>query len=308
MSANAKQTVILILVLILGFSAIFGLSNFIAKVKPEIPETYTDEDLSLQAAKLKGYSLGFEGLIADWYWMNSLQYLGDKIVKSKTETIDIGDLRGLNPRLLYPMLDSATTLDPKFTAVYSFGAVVLPAIDAQQAIKITEKGIENNPNDWRLYHQLGYIYWRMKDYEKAAEVYEAGSKLPDAPSFMKSMVANLKNEGGSRETARQIYTQLATETEDKQAKESAKLRLLQLDSLDEQDAVNSVLKTFKEKNGRCANSLSEIFPYLKDVKLPNNKDFRIDKSGNIVDPSDAPYLLKKETCEIDIDRTKSKLP
>jgi hypothetical protein len=148
----------------------------------------------------------------------------------------------------------------------------------------------------------------MNNYEKASEIYEQGSKVVNSPPFMKSMVANLKNQGGSRETARQIYTQLAEETEDKQAKESAKLRLLEIDSLDERDAINSILKNFKEKSGRCANNFTEIFSLLKDVKLSNNKDFRIDKSGNIVDPSDVPYLLNKEICVVELDKTKTKIP
>nr|MCU0240248.1 hypothetical protein [Pyrinomonadaceae bacterium] len=100
----------------------------------------------------------------------------------------------------------------------------------------------------------------------------------------------------------------ATESEDKQTKENAQLRLLELSYFDEKDAINQALQDFKVKNGRCANQFAEIFSALKIIKLPNNKDFRIDKLGNIVDPTDAPYLLNKQTCEIDLDKTKTKLP
>jgi hypothetical protein len=57
---------------------VFGLSRFVEANRPALPENYADEDLALQGARLKGYALGFEGLIADWYWMKSLQYIGDK--------------------------------------------------------------------------------------------------------------------------------------------------------------------------------------------------------------------------------------
>ncbi len=57
----------------------FLFEQFSRKTSPVLPENYADEDLTLQGAKLKGFSLGFEGLIADWYWMKSLQYLGDKV-------------------------------------------------------------------------------------------------------------------------------------------------------------------------------------------------------------------------------------
>ena len=84
------------------------------------------------------------------------------------------------------------------------------------------------------------------------------------------------------------------EAADKQSKEALNLRLLELDSLDERDAVRVVLQNLKEKTGRCAGSWSDIFPLLQNVKLPEGRDFRIDKSNNIVDPSGAPYILDKE--------------
>lgn len=306
MNKNSKQIIISFAAIIFGFGLIFVLSNFIEKSRPTLPESYIDEDLALQGARLKGYSLGFEGLIADWYWMQSLQYIGDKMLKTEG-TINLDNLKPLNPRLLYPLLDNATDLDPRFLVVYSYGAVVLPAIDPEQAIKITQKGIRENPNEWRLYQHLGYIYWRLGKFDKAFEAYSEGGKINGAPTFFQMMAAQMKTHGGSRETARAMYQQMFDEAQDSQTKEIAKIRLAQLDSLDERDAIRSVLQNFKEKNNRCANNWNEIFPLLKSVKLPNGKDFRIDKSNNLVDPSDAPYLLDKANCDVNLNPS-SKIP
>lgn len=307
MSNNTKQIVLSSVLIAIGFGLIFVLSNFLESNQPALPENYEDQDLALQGAKLKGFALGFEGLIADWYWMQSLQYIGNKMQKNTNEKFNLEDLRPLNPRLLYPLLDNATSLDPQFLAAYSYGAVVLPAIDPDQAIKITEKGIANNPNTWRFYQHLGYIYWRIKNYEKASEVYEKGSEIEGAAPFMKLMAAQMKSQGGSRETARTIYEQMLNDAQDSQTKETATIRLKQLDSLEERDAVTSILNDFKTKNNRCINQWSEIFPSLKTVKLHNNKDFRIDKSGNLIDPTDAPYVLDKQNCRITLSET-SKIP
>ena len=160
------------------------LSDHIQSRRITVPESYSDEDLDLQGKRLKDYSLGAEGLLADWYWMRSLQYVGDKIVRSTDANINLDDLNSLNPRLLYPLLDNATDLDPKFINAFVYGAVVLPTIDADQAVKLTEKGIANNPDEWRLYQYLGFIYWKLKQYDKAADVYERGSKIPGAPPFL----------------------------------------------------------------------------------------------------------------------------
>jgi tetratricopeptide (TPR) repeat protein len=296
-----KKTIIAVVVIVVGFAAVFGLSNFLEKVKPQLPEDYVDRDLALQGAKLKGFSFGLEGLIADWYWMQSLQYIGDKVVESK-EDINLENLNSLNPRLLYSYLDNATDLDPHFMAVYAYGAVVLPAIDQNQAIKIAEKGIKNNPQEWRLYQQLGYIYWRLGNYSKAAEIYTEGANLQGAPPFMKLMSARMKSEGGSRETARDIYRQMLEESDDKQVKENAALRLLELDSLDERDAIRAALQSFKEKQGRCANNWQEILPLLANSKL------RVDSLRNLVDPTGAPYVLDKQTCNVELDKEKTKIP
>lgn len=307
MKSNSTKIFLSTLLIIVGFALVFVLSNFLEKSRPSLPEGFEDSDLAVQGARLKGFALGFEGLIADWYWMRSLQYIGGKVLKSEG-TINLDNLRPLNPRLLYPYLDNATDLDPQFMTVYSYGAVVLPGIDTEQAIKIAQKGIDNNPNEWFLYQHLGFIYWRSGQYEKAAEIYEKGSRIAGAPDFMRMMSAKMKSEGGSRETARSIYRQMFEEAADKQSKEALNLRLLELDSLDERDAIRAALQNLKEKTGRCASNWSDIFPLLQNVKLPEGRDFRIDKSNNIVDPSGAPYILDKEKCDVHLNQEKTKIP
>jgi hypothetical protein len=73
MNKNSKQLLISIAAVIVGFGLIYVLSNFTEKHRPALPDSYADEDLSLQGARIKGFALGFEGLLADWYWMRSLQ-------------------------------------------------------------------------------------------------------------------------------------------------------------------------------------------------------------------------------------------
>ena len=269
-----------------------------------LAETYNDSDLEFQGRKLKGFALGAEGLIADWYWIRSLQYIGAKIVKTESEQLNIDDLRSLNPRLLYPMLDNATDLDPSFMAAYSYGAIMLPAIDTSLAVRLTEKGIKDNPGAWRLHQYLGYIYWRSKDFEKAADTYEAGSKIAGAPPFLRQMAAAMRAQGGSRDTARLIYSQMLAEAEDRQSRESAELRLMQLDSMDQLDAVNSILK----QQANCPSSLFSILPLLRNVKLPNGNEFKLNDRDQLTDPSGVPYLFDRDSCTVSVDHKNSSIP
>lgn len=288
----------------------FGISFFASRrieaTRPPLPEAYADSDLEMNGSELKGYALGTESLLADWYYMRSLQYVGDKLINSKAEFINIEDLRDLNPRLLYPYLQNATDLDPHFIAAYTYGALVLPAIDPQKAIDLTEKGIANNPKEWRLYQHLGYIYWKVGRYDKAAEAYESGSKLPGAAAFMGLMAAQMRSEGGSRETARQIFEQmLADNSADPNVVTSAKFRLMELDWLDQRDAVNKVLASVMTEMGRCVNDLREILPRLQRIDLPHGREFQLNNAGQLVDPSGVPYLLDRDACEMRLDTTKS---
>ncbi len=302
------KTMLAVSVILIGFAGVFFLSGFIEKNRPPMPVGYEDEDLVFQGAKLKDFSLGLNGLIADWYWMQSLQYLGGKFAEKPDAKIDVNDLREFDPKLLYPLLDNAVSFDPQFYGVYEYGAVVLPAIDPALAVKIIEKGIENNPKEWRLYNQLGYIFWTQKDYARAATAYENAAKIEGASPLMKTMAAKMQTEGGSRETARAIFSQMFEEAQDTKTRQTAEIQLLKLDALDELDAINSVLQSFKQKNNRCAGDLREILPFLANVKLPANKDFRIDNNKNPVDPGGAPYILDKQNCTAQLDRDKTTLP
>lgn len=305
--SNFAKTIICIALIVGGFAAVFGLSNYLEANKPPLPDNYVDGDLAFQGTKMKGFVFGAEGLLADLYWMQALQYIGTKALNSKTK-VDIENLKPLNPRLLYPYLDNATDLDPKFTAVYFYGSIVLPAVDSEQAIKFTEKGIRDNPENWLLYQHLGYIYWKLGDYEKAAEVYEQGAKIPGAAPFLTLMAGKMRSDGGSRDTSRLLYRQMYEEAKDEALKDNALRWLLKLDADDEMDEIRIALQNFKKQNNRCVSSFAEIFPQLKTVKLPNGNQFRTDKSNNLLDTTNAPYLLDKENCDVKIDYEKSRLP
>ncbi len=125
---------------------------------------------------------------------------------------------------------------------------------------------------------------------------------------MKAMVARMKSDAGSRETARAIYRQMYESAQDSRSKQTAELYLFGLNAADQIDNVNSVLDEFRKNNGRCVSSLRDIFPSLSAVKLPNSGEFQIDNKGNLVDPSGVPYSFDAGKCSIALDRQKTKLP
>jgi tetratricopeptide (TPR) repeat protein len=204
-------------------------------------------------------------------------------------------------RLLPSLLDLSTTLDPQFMAPYEYGAVLLPEISQDQAIALLNKGIENNPSSWRLYQHLGYIYWQKHDYNKASEVYGTGAKLPGAPAWMSAISARMKAEGGSREAAREMYGHIYEASTDQAVREMVIKQLMRLDSLDQRDLIRKTLADYQKTTGRCASSWLEVAASLRSARL------RLDGSGAPLDPSDEPYVLTKNGCEVGLGEN-SKVP
>jgi len=299
MKSDRIKTLALALVVVAGMACVADLVRQIDRLRPPDDPNAADESLYLNGKTARRISLGFNGLAADWYWMRSLQYIGRKLVNDNDVPIDNLGLHDL--KLLAPLLDTATTLDPEFLDPYEYAAVVLPAIDVDQAIRITQKGIDANPNAWRLYHQLGYIYWQQKNYAAASDIYGRGAQIPGAPAWMEAMKAKMVADGGSRATAREIYTRMYEQSTDEKVRDMARKRLLQLDSLEQRDSLRKLFAAYQARAGRCPTSWKELDSVFRALRVP------LDASGAPLDPSGVPYVLRAGACEVDLD-PKSEIP
>ena len=301
MNEERLKSITLGLVVVVGLAGAALMVRSIDALRPPVDPNAIDESLYLNEKTARRISLGFNGLAADWYWMRSLQYVGKKIGNYEGD-IRLDDLTNLNLKLLVPLLETATTLDPEFIEPYEYAAVVLQAIDVQQAIRLTEKGVNANPNAWRLYHHLGYIYWRQGQYQLASETYGRGAQVPGAPAWMDAMKAKLLSEGGSRSTAREIYTRMYEQSSDEQVREMARMHLLQLDSLDQRDGLRKLLGAYQARTGKCPESWRELEQAFRTLRIP------LDQTGAPLDPSGAPYVLKAGACEVELDPKLTKIP
>jgi tetratricopeptide (TPR) repeat protein len=287
------RTFVVAAMIVVGMLFVVLLTRWTDAHKPAAQTAVEEESLYLNGSTARRLSLGFNGLAADWYWMRSLQYVGRKIL-SVPENMVLDDLTPLNLKLLPALLDNATTLDPQFLEPYQYAAVVLPSINVEEAIRLTNKGIAANPKAWRLYQHLGYIYWQQHDYQTASAVYGKGAKLPNAPPWMEAMSARMATEGGSRSVGREIYGRMYEQAADDKVKDMARKRLMQLDSLDERDALRQVLAAYQSRLSRCPSSWREIEAALRTLK------WRTDSTGAPLDPSAAPYVLVREGCVVDL--------
>ena len=280
-----------------------GVTRWLEARRPARPPAAgVSEELYVTPQAARRLALGFNGLVADWYWLRTLQYVGRKVTAHEGP-VQIDDLGALDLRTLAPLLDHATTLDPRFMVAYEYGAVVLPAVDVESAVRLINKGIEANPGAWRLRSHLGYIHWQGGRYAEASEAYRSAAAVPGAPAWLGAMAAQMSTKGGSRDTARAIYETMLRTTDDDQMKRLALRRLAQLQSLDERDALRRLLSAHRGRaGGRCATSWREIAPALRAAR------FKLDASGAPVDPSGAPYRLLADKCDVELGEGSEVLP
>jgi hypothetical protein len=185
-----------------------------------------EETLYLNSGEaIKRASVGFDSLMADVYWIRTLLYFGGEFERQRgvNEAFDVSQLK-----LLEPLLNITVELDPRLLAAYRFGAVFLPEINAESAVRFVELGVRNNPGEWRLYQDLGFVYWRRNQFQEAADAYSRGAALPGAPAWMRPMSALMLAKGGDRETAREMFRRLYEESDDPFVKQVSEeqLRLL----------------------------------------------------------------------------------
>jgi hypothetical protein len=186
-----------------------------------------EETLYVPSAEaLRRASLGFTGLVADVYWIRASLYFGAEYEHQRQigGALDLGQLP-----LLRPMLEIVTELDPHHVAAYSFGGFFLVGEDGQEALRFLERGIRDNPAEWRLYQDLAFVRWRQRDFKGAADAYLRGSRIVGAPAWMQPMAATMLAKGGDRQTAREMFQRLYEESSDAFIKQvcEEQLQLLQ---------------------------------------------------------------------------------
>jgi tetratricopeptide (TPR) repeat protein len=280
-------------IIVLGLAALYPLQRWIDSTTPR--ETLGDETLFLTSGEtIKKMSPGLSGLAADIYWIRTVQYFGRKLLDNNNAA-STGGTRDLRMELLAPLLNIVVTLDPHHIPAYHFGAIFLPERDLRAAIELLERGVQNNPGEWKFYQDLAYIHWQSGDYEKASEWYERGSQLPGAAWWMRDMAGVMKIKGGSRETARAIYGNYL-ESDDPHIRSQAIDRLKQLRALDEMEAINRLLNQLKQQTGSCPQSLRAIAPRLRAMGL------RLGSEMVPIDPDDFAYELDAASCTVKLAR------
>lgn len=221
-------------------------------------------------------ALSFDAVLADVYWIRALQYYGSTKLEQGTEK---------SYRLLYPLLDIATTLDPQFNIAYRFGAIFLTEAypngpgRPDQAVLLLEKGIAANPKKWQYLVDIGFVYyWWLHDYQAAAAWFRRAGEIDGAPWYLESLAANTLALGGDRQASRFIWQQIYESADNDWLRGEARRRLVQLDALDQIDHLLALVGQHAASAGAVPTSWA---PLIAKGALRSEP----------LDPTGTPYVL-----------------
>src|SRR5262249_45816853 len=134
MSGKSRRPVIVAVVAILLCG---GISARLQALRDSMPlSTTDDETLYLTERATSRVVFTHRSLASDLYWIRAIQYFG-----GRSRIVREHQAEGFEPPAsiaapvsfdqLYPLLDVATTLDPRFNIAYRFGAIFLSARDPE---------------------------------------------------------------------------------------------------------------------------------------------------------------------------------
>lgn len=237
----------------------------------------TSRYLYLQSdSAVKRLALAYQTLVADIYWIRTIQhYGGDRLAMGG----------GAKYELLYPLLDITTTLDPKFTIAYRFGAIFLAEPSPggpgrlDLATKLLAKGLGAQPAKWQYMLDIGFLhYWQLGDSSTAALWFQKAAGIPNAPNWLSPLAASVLVRGGDREASRFLWRQLRESADQTWLRALAEKRLLQLQAMDQIEELEVVTRRFRERAAAGPLTWEQL---VRAGQLP----------GVPLDPSGTPYEL-----------------
>jgi len=291
MNYRRRTTIIAATCLVVSLAA----SSFVLHRTDQLrPQATLDEVLFLSSPKvIERASLGYKGLMACIYWTRTVQYFGYR-----------HHYYAASYNLLAPLLEITTHLDPHLVVAYEFGSSFLApkpphgAGEPERAIELMKYGIENNPDNWRLYYDLGFVYYvELRDYKAAAEAFERGSHVPNAHPFLKILAAQMAQHAGEYETARMLWSATYQTTQDKQIKQNAidHLRALRVD--EDVKHLQQAVTRFGERTGRLPANMAELLGAEGIPGIPVDPDshpYKMTPEGRIEvrNPDDLPFITR----------------
>ena len=233
---------------------------------------------------LKIMSLGHANVLADVIYLWAIQYYSNYEREQRQRYVE------------HIFGDVVTELDPRYVDAYWLGALIMIVEnhDLEAGLRLLEKGMERNPEQWILPYLAAWECYHGKQYSRAAAFFEQAAAIPGAPTAVRRMRAGMMTKVGSlREALAQWHSILEDPASDSRSLVIARRKVRELRTRLEVETLQAAVDRFQKENGRYPTRLGELQQrgYIRGVpSASDGRPYRYDaetgtvssKSGRIL--------------------------
>jgi tetratricopeptide (TPR) repeat protein len=221
-------------------------------------------------------SLGHSSLVADFVYLWAIQYYANYTRADRARYVE------------HVFGEVIPDLDPRYVDAYGLGALILAVEvgDLDAALRVLDRGIEDNPDQWILPYIAGWEALHAGRPEIAAEYLDRAAATPGAPGVLLRNRAGMLAKAGDLRAAYRTWREIrddpgADETTRKIADQ--RMRDLQV-RIDLEDLARAV-EVYRARTGRSPRDLDAIVRagVLESVPLdPEGQPYRLDPDDGAV--------------------------
>ena len=197
---------------------------------------------------LKFATFGNSSLLADLIYVWAIQYYSDYTIPDMYEYLD-------------HIFSIINELDPGYLDPYDIGAVIAAyeAEDLDLALKILDRGLEKNPEQWLFpYMAAHYAQMIKKDHKLAQEYYKKAMNIEEVPPIVERLYANAIFKSMDYKRALQTWLEIYKTAKDERIKKIASNHLYNITATIDIQKINEAIEKFKESYGRNPMELSQL--------------------------------------------------
>jgi tetratricopeptide (TPR) repeat protein len=178
----------------------------------------------LPSPAVQALSMEFKGVIADYLFLKTMTFLGEKIGKRQDPSEADWDL-------INQLLERITDLDSLFWDPYLFAETMLAwqAGMPEKANRLLLKASKYRNTDYRPLYFIGFNYFYfLQDPGRAAKYLRSAARLPNAPYYLKGLAARISLYGDQTDMAIAFLEDILKDTFDPSVRLYLEKRLVTL--------------------------------------------------------------------------------
>ncbi|MCG8588203.1 MAG: hypothetical protein MJE66_02850 [Proteobacteria bacterium] len=217
----------------------------VAFVHPRVPITAIadrGEEFVPRPGVAKAAAMGFEAVLADYYWLQAVQVVGASRDDPSQHAPQLGRY-----------IEVVTTLNPHVSHPYRFAAVWLTDSpeSVRKANQLLRKANQYHPEDWRNYFYLAFnLFFYFGENEQAAEVLGPMLDLDGVPVYLRRLHARLAADGSNLEVAKSFLLELHRGAVDEKERVQYELALEEIETEERARFLDAAREEYKRRHSR----------------------------------------------------------